>query len=28
VKADNVVGLFSKATDWSPQIGLMLALPH
>jgi hypothetical protein len=28
VKADNVVGLFSKANDWSPQIGLMLALPH
>jgi hypothetical protein len=28
VKADNVVGLFSKATDWSPQIGLMLALPR
>lgn len=28
VKADNVVGLFSKATDWSPQIGVMLALPH
>jgi hypothetical protein len=28
VKVDNVVGLFSKATDWSPQVGLMLALPH
>jgi hypothetical protein len=28
VKADNVVGLFSKATDWSPQVGVMLALPH
>ena len=28
VKADNVVGFFSKATDWSPQIGVMLALPH
>jgi len=28
VKADNGVGLFSKATDWSPQIGFMLALPH
>lgn len=28
VKADNVVGLFSKATDWSPQIGITLALPQ
>ena len=27
VKVDNAVGLSSKATDWSPQIGLMLALP-
>lgn len=28
VKADNGLGLFPKATDWSPQIGFMLALPH
>lgn len=28
VKADNVVGLFSKANDWSPQIGITLALPQ
>lgn len=28
VKADNVVGFFSKANDWSPQIGVILALPH
>lgn len=28
LKLDNVVGFFSKATDWSPQVGVMLALPH
>ena len=28
LKLDNVVGFFSKATDWSPQAGFMLVLPH
>jgi len=28
LKLDNAVGLSPKATDWAPQIGVMISLPH
>jgi hypothetical protein len=28
IQVDNSLGLSSKATDWTPQIGLMFSRPH
>jgi hypothetical protein len=28
LKLDNAIGLMSKSTDWAPELGVMVALPH